>query len=654
MMLRTQSPVLQQKKSGLAGGWKKGVIWSGNMVTRIPPQPRQRTWLSSVLLARSRTQHASFLSVLRDDPKFRWAIVVLFFGFLLIGIILPKVWITSPKEFNPVIRVSGLDLLQVKALSRSARRLEANGRLQEAIQAWSSAVANNPADPMPIRGFISLVLRIEQPETRWVNSAAGQAYWLLRLSGTNDADIELAGQIYVKGGYYEDAWSLLSPTNRTLTTRSARALAAVAFETQRMDAFASIWDRNRQDFEKDPEIALYHAAWGSIWGPAIGTASSLKELEAAIESKSLKALALRLKLMVDSQRQDIASFERTFGLLQDLRADRVEDHVRSWLLYEAAGQKSKAQAMATAYAVPLRSESEAEAVVLGWLRLGMHDLAVDFAKTQLSQFPASPMLWGNIAHLLIDAHEWDELRILAANLRNQPYVSRYFGGYVDYLEGVSESGLSHRERAMECFRAFLKNPRDLPVFMLDAALLLRREGYAEFSQQLFVGLEEHYAKQVEFWVEFARATFETRDAELFLHACEKAYKIRPDSPMLENNYAAALIITQKNPSEAIRLTLNVVDRSQRSSISLINHGLALNQNGRFKESHELLDSVSQAGLSNEEKTFLNLGQFESAMGEQRRSGAKAYAQAVDKRYLFPPQLERFNRLLASLEQGRGR
>ena len=622
------------------------------MASRSRSQRRNRGWLTSFLLARSRTQHADGLSVLKNDPKFRWAIGILFFGILLIGIILPKVWITSPKDFNPVIRVSGLDLLQVKALSRSARSLESNGRIQEAVQAWSSAVANNPADPTSIRGFINLVLRMERPEPRWVNIAAGQAYWLLRLAGTNSTDLELAGEIYVKGGYYEDAWALLSETNRVLSAKSARALAAVAFETQRMEAFASIWDRNRDAFQKDPEISLYHAAWGAVWGPAVGAAGSLEALDRAVESKESKILALRLKLLVNGQRLDIDSFERAFSALQELRADRVEDHVRSWLLYEAAGQKTKAQAKATQYAIPLRLASEAEAVVSGWLRLGMHDLAVDFAKSQLSAFPTSPMLWVNVSHLLIMGQHWEDLRALAVNLRNIPYLVRYFSGYVDYLEGVAESGLGHRERSSECFHALLKNPPGLPEFGLDAALFLRRDGYPELSQQLFLRLENSYAKKVEFWVEFAKAAFESQDAELFLHACEKAYRLAPEMAMLENNYAAALIITQRNPSEAIRLTLNVAQKSKGSSISLINHALALNQNGRFTEARQLLSSLEPNRLSPDEKTFWYLAQFESAVAQHQKTEAMSYVSAIDKKHLFQPQMDRFNRLLASLEQDR--
>lgn len=622
------------------------------MASRSRSQRRNRGGLTSFLLGRSRTQHANVLSVLKDDPKFRWAIGILFFGVLLMGIILPKIWITSPKDFNPVIRVSGLDLLQVKALSRSARSLESKGRMQEAVQAWSSAVANNPADPSSIRGFINLILRLEQPEVRWVNIAAGQAYWLLRLSGTNASDVELAGQIYVKGGYYEDAWVLLSDTNRVLSTKSARSLAAVAFETQRMDAFASIWNRNRAEFEKDPEIALYHAAWGSVWGPAVQTASSLQFLEKAIQSKDFKVLALRLKLLVDVQRQDIESFERAFAILQELRADRVEDHVRSWLLYESVGQRTKAQSKAATYAVALRSGSEAEAVISAWLRLGMHDLAVEFAKAQLSTFQTSPMLWVNVAHLLISGQHWDELRVLAVNLRNIPYLVRYFSGYVDYLEGVAETGLDHRERASECFHALLKNPPELPAFGLDAALFLRRSGYPELSQQLFLRLENSYTKQVEFWIEFAKASFESQDAELFLHACEKAYQLAPQVAMLENNLAAALLITQRNPSEAIRLTLNVVEKSNRSPISLINHALALNQNARFMEAHKLLESLRTTKLDEVERTFWSLAQFEAAVGEGRRADAMAFAPSVDKRHLFQPQMDRFNRMLASLEQSR--
>ena len=63
-------------------------------------------------------------------------------------------WRTSPDGFSPVVRVSLLDLVQSRSLQRSARQMQAEGKLDEAIMAWRQAIASNPGDVEANRGFI--------------------------------------------------------------------------------------------------------------------------------------------------------------------------------------------------------------------------------------------------------------------------------------------------------------------------------------------------------------------------------------------------------------------------------------------------------------------------------------------------------------------
>src|SRR5436853_6723305 len=83
---------------------------------------------------------------------------VFFFGMLLLApllllFILP-VWRVSPADFQPPVKISGLDLVQASSLRRTAIKQAALGKFEEAFQSWRVAVANNPADPEFIRGSL--------------------------------------------------------------------------------------------------------------------------------------------------------------------------------------------------------------------------------------------------------------------------------------------------------------------------------------------------------------------------------------------------------------------------------------------------------------------------------------------------------------------
>ncbi|HTH49432.1 MAG TPA: hypothetical protein VMB21_18085, partial [Candidatus Limnocylindria bacterium] len=133
-----------------------------------------------------------FLHILFYDRRFRWALVfsVLVFGSL--GLLLPKIWITSPDDYYPTIKVRGLDLLQAWSLRRTAEQKTAAGRGPEALQSWVAAEANNPADPQILRGLLHTLAGLSQPDPAWLASGQQAAASLLRLTHTNLADLELA------------------------------------------------------------------------------------------------------------------------------------------------------------------------------------------------------------------------------------------------------------------------------------------------------------------------------------------------------------------------------------------------------------------------------------------------------------------------------
>src|SRR5437899_6923621 len=146
-------------------------------------------WLNKDELG-TRLERFPLLRQMLYETWFRVIVLVGVLGAVGMALFLPKIWVTSPKGFLPVVRVSGLDMLQACSLQRSARQAMAAGKFEQAPYAWTSAFANNPADPNLARGALENSLRMDRMDKDPGNPIS-QALWLLRLTHTNTIDLEL-------------------------------------------------------------------------------------------------------------------------------------------------------------------------------------------------------------------------------------------------------------------------------------------------------------------------------------------------------------------------------------------------------------------------------------------------------------------------------
>src|SRR5437764_521365 len=85
---------------------------------------------------------------------FRLVFLAFLLGAVFLALFLPKMWTVSPPGFKPVIKVSGLDLVQAWSLKRSALKAAAAGKNEDAAYAWQAAIANDAADPDLYRGSL--------------------------------------------------------------------------------------------------------------------------------------------------------------------------------------------------------------------------------------------------------------------------------------------------------------------------------------------------------------------------------------------------------------------------------------------------------------------------------------------------------------------
>lgn len=604
----------------------------------------------SFLLAASRRRESNLLQILQEDPLFRWAFAGVVLLLLALAVLIPKIWIMTPRGFNPVIRISGLDMMQSRSLMRTARKHAETGRTAEAMQAWTAAVVNNPAELDAVQGLLNAFLIGGVVEPRTLSLAVGQGNWLLQLGGTNLADVDLVAQVYRKGQLPEGVIQLLSDPSHPMTAFGAGLLGESYFELGRMNLFDAHWTRHESELASDPRMRLYRAAWSAGWGSPGGVPGGIRALEEASREGGEREHAMHLLLWVLAQRQELAAFEKVFGELQGLRADRMEDHARWWVLLDHAGRREDAMARARAYAVPPRTAIEARLLLGVWARLGLHDLIVGFARQQLGAFTNARALRQLVGRQLIAGQRWEDLRTIAVELRANGRLVADLGGYSHYLEGVAEHGLERRSRAMDSFPRMMKDLPEDPVLNVEMAGTLRRLGYPEFAREIIRLQESALGNQAEYWQGLAQAAHDSRDAETLLAACERGYQLAPGNLPAANNFAAALLTHRRDPAEAIRITLQVLGKLPESRLAQVNHALALAQMGRHADARVALAKLDQGELSAEERTHWALGGFECALAEGRVDEARKLIDQIELRYLFPPQLEWLNTARARMNR----
>lgn len=591
-----------------------------------------------LLADQTRRRRGGLLGLILADKKFAVALACISATICGLGVGLPKMWVVTPDGFAPVLRVSLLDMVQARMLSRSARRLDAEGRPSEALQAWAGALGNQPGHVGNIRSFVDFVLNRDGLERRWLTIGAQQSQWMVALVGTNDSKaVELAGRMCLKAGMNEVAWAYLKATNGVMTTAAAKGLAEAAFKTGRLKEFAAAWDTHRDAMMGDPSLGLYRAAWLALAGKPAEQAPSRAMLDAAVGDPRLRVLALRLRSIVEAERLDVDGFERSFEELRSLRQDDLEDHARAWMVLETAGRHATAVARATAYAIPPETSERAALLLRSWAQLRLESLAASFSRNQLDGFASDPSTWFLTSQMLIVAQEWDEVRAVAARIRSNPFLLRVFSGYADFLEGVAENATGRKERARELFGRLLERLPAEPSLGMEASNTLERLGFRNEAREVLKKLESSFGGSPQYWFAMGRLASQEHDHSALLTAAQKAYSLDPDRLDNVNNLAAALLINRIRPAEAVRLTLQVIQQASYQHSSYLNHAFALMRNGRGTEARKILDDLPLSALTNEERTFWRLAAVELEFMEGKPSLAAKHLPDIDQGFLYPIQ-----------------
>jgi hypothetical protein len=589
-----------------------------------------------------------FLRRLFFDFWFRMAFLAFIFLAIFLALSLPRIWLTTPSGFKPVIRISALDWVQSRSLRRSAMKAAQSGRLTEAEYAWRAAVVHAPASQSLVREFLAFY-QIVPPTPKRMPVVLSYSAWLLQLSKTNLADATLVATIYDRYRLHDQVINLLEPRIDQMSGEAQSCYLKALFNQGQISLFIERWNKLQPNIPSDPELPLYHAAFLAGWGPTDTRVEACKQLQDLKADAKLGAIANRLLLAVYARLRDADEYLKALTRLETSKADTLTEHVGYWYLLASLSQTNKAVELATAFPVEPSTGMEMVRLADVYMFLGLKTQALQLLEKFVPQFDNLPG-WLTYVRLLIDLERWDDLRAAALQMRTASAARDQVADYTFFLEGRADLEQGKRGSAEIAFEKAAQFEFINPTLGLAAANDLVRLGYPAYAKQILNHLEKAGGNNPQYWLLTARAAYELKQYDILLNAAQKAYALNPRGPLIRNYYAASLLIGRQKPAEAIRLTLELLAESPQVVGFRLNHVLALLLNERPTEAQTLLTPIRPEILNEEELNAYYLARFELDLQLMRWTDARTCFNKINRQHLFALQTAWLDNQLKLLDQ----
>jgi hypothetical protein len=590
--------------------------------------------------------------------SWRARIVIALSVLLVLGVVLglPAVWRTTPSDFQPEIRVSLLDEIKARVLERNAKKYLAQGRTDYGIMAYRASISHNRGNLPRQRAFLAEATKRQLEKGRVemdsINVFGLQtAFWVNKMSQTPD-DLALIASFFDAMEFDTDVLALLEKDIKYHPANLKKMYAKALLRQGYIENFEVLWLREspKGEWETDPEMKLYRAAATAGFGPVDKGIAAGDLLKAQLLDGPQKILANRLFELVSLQRRQIDDYMACLQRLEEWRADRLIDHARAWQLLAATGRKAEALQRADQFNSAPRTALETSQLAAAYTDLGMTKDAIKLLDQYIQRFGFLERLWIQQSSLLVKSEDWVGLRQLIARMRLDIGVAHRMEGFSYYLEGRSALGENRPAVARE---AFLRIPQfGIPNLEVAFEVIdeMHKLGHLDITAKLIEQVEESARENPRYWLYVAQLSAELKDEDLLLKATEQYARLRPDDPTAKNNLAAGFLTARRRPSDAVKLTMDLLSRAPEASSFQINHASALSLNARHKEAEELLMNVDLTRLDGSDKTMFYFSLAESLAGQEKYSQARAAAGKVEERFLFPRQVEALNQWRAKAEQ----
>ncbi len=568
--------------------------------------------------------------------------VIMVFGFIL-G--LPRIWRVTPKDFTPEIRISLLDEIKSRALVRNAKKYLAQGRTDYGIMAYNAAIAHNQGNLDRQRTFLELATK-RQLEKGTVDmdtinvAGARMAFWIRRISKDSN-DTALIARFLEALELDDELIAHLEPELANLGPTEKKMLARAYLRQGYIDRFEATWRTHAagEEWAKDPVMTLYRAAATAGFGAAEKAPAAKALLEAHLHDGEFKIVANRLYALLCFERRNADDYLATLRRLEGWRQDRLHDHAKAWRLLNATGRKVDALQMADQFNRAPRTAGETSELAAAYAELGMTSDATKLLDQFIERFGFYERLWVQQGLLLASAKDWTALRNLIAKMRLDPGIAHRMEGFSYYLEGRSELGEGRPAAAEELFQRMPEHGvpnMEVAFTMIDQ---MRALGHLDIAAKLVGQVESLAQDYPRYWMYVVQLASDLRNEDLLLKATEQYYRLQPDQPAARSNFAAALLAARQRPSEAAKVTFEVMTLAPDLPAFQVNHAAALALNSRYAEAEELLETVELARLEDSARTMYYFALTDSLLGQGKFARAEAAMARIDQRFLYPRQAD---------------
>ena len=588
------------------------------------------------------------------NPWFALAFVSL--ALLGLGILacLPKVWRSTPAGLRPEVKVSLLDLMQARALRASAERKAGKGDHLGAATAWQSALGNDQGNLDLYRGALRHLGQAPELPIKAVSGVLNDAGWVLRLGGTNRADVELMAVAFDKYGLAEEVYELLNPLADELSPGLEGAYLKALFSVGKYDAFAARWEAVQKRLPEEPELYLYRAAYLAGWGPPARAEEHLQKLKAAMDDVRLGAVADRLLMAASRHRLEPETFALALEREREASRDRITDHAAYWQLLDAVGRKDEARRLARDFNRSPMLASDVIVTAEALSALGLSDECAAYLQRHAADFGWannrwSAMVWAAYADLLIARRDWEGLKNVATQMRSIPDAQEVLAGFAHFLDGRVAYANGAATAAEASFQEAVVAGFPLGRVGIRVAGSLLQMGYDQLALQALLPLEANFENDLSYWEAVFEAAYAARNDEaLFLKAAQHAHELDPTSVQWQFNYAAALLAGQWRLEEALRLTMSVLARQPDLVVAQLNHVIALVLNGRAEDAAALLDRIDPRRLASSDASVYHLAAVGVNHALQNWPAVRDGLRALESERFFPKQQRWLDEIRRSL------
>ena len=587
---------------------------------------------------------SKLLRLLLGSLWFRLAALGMILVIVGLGVSLVPFLTTSPEGVRPAHRTSGLNIVQAWRLHGNAKAATERGEFEDADYFWRAALRKNPGNIELTKGALDNAVAAETQSMEWLIATLGYARHYLSLSLTNEASVEYIAGFYEKRNLTSLISDLLVPRRTNLSSRQQQILLKALFRQRKLGEFRSLWDDMDASARNHQETNLYHSSYLAGWGSVEESVGAIEVLrQTADGSGEHQLLASQLLLAVYGQNRDVENYGVEMAKLRAAKMDSHFHHAAYWVLQFEASRPNVARHQAEDYWMnlvrePVTSPMELAIVAKAYDQIGLPKRALDLFESFDEEYSGSPEYWAAYGSVLVHAERWSDLKILALKIRNEAFSSRIIRAYSYYLEGLAEAGQGRSFNAGQAFDSVIEAEATISVEQaIEMAWEVYGIGYPEIASKLLEGHRSDLERNLRYWeITFASA-YKLKRADLIFEAAKRMMALDPENVVSLNNYAAVLLVRRERPEEAIRYTLQLIAKNRANPGFVMNHGLALLQNGRLEEAESHFRALPVENLRPELITSLGLGWFELYSKTQDRANAEKALLDVNEDHLFPEQ-----------------